>query len=161
MQVIDAGAVAVLQTMRTMSLLEDQISRAIGDDDELSVKAHPIEHFVADEPAHAPIAQVCQSRRTDVAQEMVQSLMHRQGGLVGASQLVEISQDTQFQVTEFVIQVAAAAQLETEQQQPPPEQKARFIGDQDLPASVGQLVAPTIETGPEVANGFKEDAAQR
>ena len=62
-----------------------------------------------DEPAHAAIAQLGQSRRTDVAQEMVQGLMHRQGGLVGASQLVEISQDAQFQVAEFIIQVAAAA----------------------------------------------------
>ena len=96
-----------------------------------------------------------------MAQEMVQSLMHRQGGLVGASQLVEISQDAQFQVAEFVIQIAAAAQLETEQEQAPPEQKACFIGDQDLPARVGQRIGPTIETRPEVANGFKEDAAQR
>jgi hypothetical protein len=87
--------------------------------------------------------------------------MHRQGGLLGASQLVEIGQDAQFQVTEFVIQVAAAAQLETEQQQAPPEQKARLIGDQDLPARVGQLVGPTIKARPEVADGFKEDAAQR
>jgi hypothetical protein len=87
--------------------------------------------------------------------------MDGQSGLVGASQLVEISQDAQFQVTQFVIQVAAAAQLETEQQQAPPEQKARWIGDQDLPARVGQLVGPTIEPRPEVANGFKEDAAQR
>jgi hypothetical protein len=87
--------------------------------------------------------------------------MHRQSGLVGASQLVEISQDAKFQITEFVIQVASAAQLETEQQQAPPKQKARFIGDQDLPASVGQLVGPTIEPRPEVANGFKEKGAQR
>jgi hypothetical protein len=86
--------------------------------------------------------------------------MHRQGALLGLSQLVEISQDTQFQVTEFVIQVAAAAQLETKQQQPPPEQKPRFVGDQPLPARVGQLVGPVIEAGPEVANAFKEDAAQ-
>src|ERR1051325_10269040 len=76
MQVIDAGAIAVLQAMRAMSLLEDQISRAIGGDDELAVKAEAVQHFVADEPAHAAIAQLCQSRRTDVAQEMVQSLMH-------------------------------------------------------------------------------------
>ena len=55
----------------------------------------------------------------------------------------------------------AAAQFETEQQQAPPEQKARFIGDQDLEARVGQLVGPTIEAWPEVANGFKENAAQR
>jgi hypothetical protein len=144
-----------------MSLLENQISRAIGGDNELSLKAESVQHFVADEPAHAAIAQLCQSRRTDVAQEMVQRLMHRQGGLVGPSQLVEISQDAQFQVTEFVIQVAAAAQFETEQQQAPPEQKARFIGDQDLPARVGQLVGPTIEPRPEVANGFKKDTAQR
>jgi hypothetical protein len=30
-----------------------------------------------------------------------------------------------------------------------------------LPARVGQLVGPTIEAWPEVANGLKEDAAQR
>ena len=91
---------------------------------------------------------------------MVEGLVDRQGGLVGLGQLVGVVQDAEFQIAQFVIQVPAAAQFEAEQEQPPPQQKARVVNDHFLEAGVGQLIGPAVKPGPKVAEALEEDFAK-
>jgi len=51
--------------------------------------------------------------------------------------------------------------FEAEEQQAPPEQKARFIDDHRLETRVGQFIGPRVQFGPEVADRFKEYFSQR
>lgn len=96
-----------------------------------------------------------------MAQEMIQGFVNGQGGLLRFGQEVGIGQHAQFEVAEFEIQVATAAQFEAEEQQSPPEQKARRVGDHGFEAGVGKFIGPGIEFGPEVTDRFKEYFPQR
>jgi hypothetical protein len=98
-----------------MPLLKEQITGSIGGDNKLCVEAKAIEHFAADELAHTLISQLAQRRGTDMAQEMIQGFMDGQRALLRFGQEIGIGQHAQFQVAEFEVQIAAAAQFETEQ----------------------------------------------
>jgi hypothetical protein len=139
-----------------MPLFKGEIAGAIGRDNEGPVEAKSVENLVADELAHTLVAQLAQRRGADMTQEVIQGFVDGQRALLGFGQLVGIGQHAEFQVAELEIQVAAAAQFEAEEPQAPPEQEARFVGDHGLEASVGEIIRPAIQTGPEVVDGFKE-----
>jgi hypothetical protein len=56
--------------------------------------------------------------------------------------------------------LAAAAQLQAEQQQPPPGEKSLVIADEGAKPGVGRLGELGIEGRPEVPNRLDESAAQ-
>ena len=109
MQVIESGAVAVLQTIRAMPLFKGEITGAIGGDNELPVEAKWVEHFVADQLAHTLIPQLAQRRGAHMAQEVIQGSMDGQRVLLGLGQMVGVGEHTEFQVAQLEVQVAAAA----------------------------------------------------
>mgnify|MGYP001561357782 CR=1 FL=1 len=86
--------------------------------------------------------------------------MDGQGILFGARQSIEIQQHARFQIAELKIQLAAAAQFQTKQEPPPPEEKARVLSDHRHKAGIRKFLGPVIELGTEMPDGFDESAAQ-
>jgi len=159
-QIIDAGSVAVLQTRLAMAFLKGKAARAINGDDKLPLQAEAVEHLVAHELAHTLVAQIGQGGRANMAEEVIQRFMDRQGLLLGFGQLIDVVQDGQFGVPELVVERAPAPQFQGEQKQSPPDQEAFVIDNHFLETGVRKFIEPRIKVRPEVPQGPHKGLAQ-
>jgi hypothetical protein len=94
-----------------------------------------------------------------VADKVVQGVVNRQGRLLGLGQAVEVAQHRRAAVAQLVVELAAGAELEQVQAQPPPGQEAPGVGAGVLQARVGESVQPGVEIGEEMADGLDQGAA--
>jgi hypothetical protein len=83
-----------------------------------------------------------------------------EGFLLGPGQMIEVVEDSAFQVAQIVIGRTAAAQAQSEQEQSPPAEKAAMILDHGLEAGIGQLVQPAGQFREEVADGLEKGPSQ-
>ena len=92
--------------------------------------------------------------------EVAQGLIDGEGFLLGLGQPIDVFQHKELAVSQLVVELAAAAQFATEQQQSPPAEEPRVIFDHGLEASVGQSVELPVEVGPEMPNRLNQSPAQ-
>ena len=114
-QINGMGFTPMHQTVWAMLLGKAEKAGAIDHDGEATLETGVIEHFVADQPTHAVRAQLTNGSGPDMAQVMAQSLVNRQGGLLGVSQAIDVLEDPELEVPQFEVQLTAAAQFATEQ----------------------------------------------
>ena len=136
-QVQRAVVVFLGQAVGAVLAVEMQESGTVHGNHEPPEQSAGVQDAHADEPLHDPCAQSCQGGRTDMPEEVRERLIGGQRILFGAGQAVEVLQDRQFWVTQHEIQLPAAGQLETEQQQAPPEQELLVVTDQGREARIG------------------------
>jgi hypothetical protein len=160
MEIEGGSAAAVREAIFAVGLAEKQEAGAVNGHHEVSLESEGVQGLRSDEPADTPGSQSGKSMGADMTEEVVESFVDGQGVLLGARQAIGIVQYLQFGIAQLVIQLAAAAQLEAEQQQPPPGEKSLVIADEGAKPRVGQLSELGIEGRPEVANRFDEGAAQ-
>lgn len=128
--------------------------------DEASEEAKGVESLHSDEALDTPGSQSGESFRAHVTEEVVEGLVHRERGLVRGSEAIDIVQHRLWVIAQVEVELAAASQLQAEQQQAPPGQKLLLVLDEWGKAGIGQLVKLLVEAGPEMADGFDEGAAE-
>ena len=141
-------------------MAEAEVTGAIDSNDEIALEAEVLQGFHADEPLGVLVKQLSESGAADVSNKMVEGLGDGQGILVGARQVIEVVEDSQFKVTQVIVSRTTAAQSQAKEEQSPPAEKAAMILDHGLEAGVGQLVQPVGEVGKEVADGFEKGPSQ-
>jgi hypothetical protein len=99
-------------------------------------------------------------RSSGVSQEMIQSVVNRPRLLLGLCQSVEIVQDFGATGIEIEIELAATAELEQVQANPPPDEELLVVDDQWHKTGIGHVIEPPLELGPEVADGCQERLAE-
>lgn len=160
MEIEGGSAAAVREAIFAVGFAEKQEAGAVDGHHEASEEAESVEGLHSDKAVDAPGSQSGKSMGADMTQEVVESFVHGQGVLLGASEAIGIVQYLKLGISQLVVQLAAASQLEAEQEQAPPSEKFLVIPDEGDKPRVGQLGELAIEGGPEVANRFHEDAAQ-
>jgi hypothetical protein len=85
--------------------------------------------------------------------------MDRQGRLRGLGEAVEVGQDVRAAVTQLVVELAARAELQQVEVQPPPGQEARGVHAGLRVAGIEEAVEPGVELGEEVTAGLDQGAA--
>lgn len=105
-------------------------------------------------------SQVSVWRSPCVSQEMIQGVVYRPGLLLGLGQSVEIVQDFGAAGIEIEIELAATAELEQVQADPPPNEEPLVVDDQGRETCIGDVVEPPVKLGPEVEDGRRQGLAQ-
>ena len=91
-----------------------------------------------------------------MSQEMIQSVVYRPRLLLGLGQSVEIVQDFGAAGIEIEIKLAATAELEKVQTDPPPDEEPLVVDDKRHKACIGHVIEPPLELRPEVEDGCQE-----
>ena len=94
------------------------------------------------------------------SEEMIESVVYRPRFLLGLGQSVEIVQDFCAAGIEIEIKLAATAELEKVQADPPPDEKPLVVDDQWHKTGIGDIIQPPFEVGPEVENCCQERFAE-
>ena len=105
-------------------------------------------------------SQVSVWRSPCVSQEMIQSVVYRPGLLLGLGQSVEIVQDFGAAGIEIEIELAATAELEQVQADPPPNEEPLVVDDQRQKPRIGHVIEPPVKLGPEVEDGRRQRLAE-
>jgi hypothetical protein len=143
-----------------MALVENEEAGAVHGHHEASEEAEGIEDLHSDEAADTPGSESREGVGADMTEEVVEGFVHGERVLVSGSKAIGVVQHLHFRVAQCVVELAAASQLEAEQQQAPPSEKFLVIPDEGRKPGVRQLVELGVEAGPEMANRFHEGAAE-
>ena len=159
----------VRKAVFAVAFMEHEEAGVVNGDDEVSRKAKGIacpfrasarEGFHPDEPPDIAGSESGEGVGTHMSEEMGEGFVHGERVLLRSSEAIGIVQHLYFGITQFVVQLAAARQLKTEQQQAPPGEKLLVIADEGGKARVAQLVELRVEGGPEMSDRFDKAAAE-
>ena len=101
-----------------------------------------------------------ESEAAHVTDKMIEGFGDGEGFLLSPGQVIEVVEDSAFQVAQIVVGRTTAAQTQSEQEQSPPAEKAARIFDHGLEAGVRQLIQPAGQLREEVADGFEKGPGQ-
>jgi hypothetical protein len=113
----------------------------------------------ADQALHHLGAQAFPAGEAHVLQEVIEGVVDRQRGLRGLGQAVEVGQHRPAAVAEFKIQLAAGAELEQVQREPPPGEEPPVVDAVLLHARIREAIKPGTQLGEEMADGLDQGAA--
>ena len=86
--------------------------------------------------------------------------MYRPRLLLGFGQAVEIVQDFGAAGIEIEIELAATAELEQVQADPPPDEEPLVVDDQRQKTRIGHVIEPPVKLRPEVEDGCRQRLAE-
>ncbi len=141
------------QAMLAMGPIEGQVAGSIQDDYEAPLQTGCVQYFHADQPLHHPRAQLGVRSGARMADEMLQRLMDRSSFLPRLRQAVQVGQDLRVAHVEVEVELSARPELEQVQTDAPPDEETLVVGDEGLKTSVWEMIQPSIELRPEMANG--------
>jgi len=152
-------ALALHQAVRAVPPVEADQAGGVDQQYRPAQQAGGAQGLHARQPPGHPRARPLPAGEFHVAREVVQGVMGGRRRLRGPGQAVEVGEHPGAAVAQAVVGLAARAQLEQVQRQPPPGEGAGGVGARPGEARVGGAVEPGVDVGEEMAGGLGPGAA--
>ncbi len=159
MQVQRLLAVPLYQAVRAVPLVEAEQAGGVDQQYRLAQQAGGVQRLHAEQTLDHLGAQAFPAGEFHVVEEVIERVMDRQRRLLRPGQAIEVGQDVGATVAEFIIELAAGAQLQQVQRQPPPDQETAGVDARLGHARIGQTIEPVAQLREEVADGLDQGAA--
>ena len=151
---------SVNETVRAMRPSKCEMTGGIQGKNISPLQTRPFQAPHAEKTTHHARSQISIWCGSGVSQELIQSVVYRARFLVGLGQSVEIVQDLGAAGIEVEIKLAATAELEKVQADPPPDEEALVVNNQWHKTGIGDVIQPPLELRPEVEDGCQERLAE-